>query len=681
MGGNNSKPDEESTSTARMKPELRTKRKEPWKDKLKQLRPILLESLDQLDSLLDLVEEKDVLAGDAVRCIKDEPTRDGKIRLLVEKLSRRTREDWREFKKCLEETENGHLIRDFENSYEENQAIEEPKVVRAKEHHGKSGVGTFEATAMARIPVSKSKNNVNDPRIIQSASRFPTGVSPQQLPHRRYSEAFTNADQVSIARLSQMSGSPAYSPSPPLGMDRGYESDNFDMDEKDVIGLMTKVLKKRYLWDYKTILLLPWQKYRDIPISQINRNFEMRKPNGEYCDVTLDDVLIKAAEDKKDRFILEAPAGYGKTSYLKKLAYLWANDYQSFSHFEFLFHICTDKFIEYQRDNDEKNGLSDYITSDDFFTSQSLKKCPPKTLIEYLDQHSDRVIFIIDNNYKPELPEDIDKIFQRKSMAESTVIFTCRSNHVPALYLDTVNRYTSLRITKHHPDTIPKHITEYFKWKHMEDSGKSLLRNLGIEDDGTIGDASRLGWLTVPLILVIVTLLWENMCTDPEAAHEKKTFTLDEPYIYQKVLKNIIKKYECHEKGLQSRVGATGNPEYDDEMLALGKVALQLILDERTNIPAEKLEDTKFEDDTAYFLRNVGLLEPYTRRHDLIDHKEYRFVDDIWRFFLAARYLKNNQEQGMMGEEDIASYVKKVKRLKAVSYKNIDELFTKFIAL
>jgi hypothetical protein len=64
---------------------------------------------------------------------------------------------------------------------------------------------------------------------------------------------------------------------------------------------MSKDLKNHYRTSYEQIKLLPWRPDMTIPIYQINRNFEMRMANGEYRDVTLDDVLMEADENKKDR--------------------------------------------------------------------------------------------------------------------------------------------------------------------------------------------------------------------------------------------------------------------------------------------------------------------------------------------------------------------------------------------
>ncbi|XP_064631893.1 uncharacterized protein LOC135490597 [Lineus longissimus] len=731
MGNNKSKVDKgkakvESSSEIHSEPELRIhearrpqeRTEESWKVKLMERIPRLVKNLDQLDQLLDLCLSRHILEEGAIKNIRELQHEDDKIRCLIDKIMKRPKKDWTKFKECLEDTKNEHLIEDLEESYDEAQGARKSreKPITASSHqpsqplevptsrkkpeawatYAKSGLSprqlqvtphSWSPTGPVPGHISKKKTASIGSRSVPSSSAKATilsgGVTEEQSTREKRAVLENTSENISTSpnMASELAG--FKSSTDPESNEVGFfwsSSQSFSLDTSN----WTTDQKKRYNRDFQHIMLMPYRPDRKIHIDQIRRNFE-KKTHGGYEDVTLETLFEGAGKDDNlNRYVLEAPAGYGKTSFSKKLAYMWATDHENLSVFEFVFLINTDDFIDFEKKEETPNEhllISDYVTKNShFFSEQSMKSCShPDDLWSQIEDKQDKVLFIIDNNYKNSLPHSLNKLFLRKTMPDSTVILTCRTNQVPTKILDNSNLYTSLRIARHHPRTIQGHIIDYFECKRMGEMGKALVQNLGLGNiEGEAfhdGNTVKLSWLTTPFMLVIVVNVWQDLWEENNES-KKKRFCLDLSDIYQMVLKNIFKKYECHEEGFSSRINQTMGNTFATEVLVLGRLGWQLIIDNRSSIPAENLQCTEL-DGGAEVLVNIGVLEPITIYVDGLGKKEYRFVDEIWKFYFAARFLRNEKDQGKMNDIEIQQAVEKVRNLN----KDIDGLFKQFMEL
>lgn len=441
---------------------------------------------------------------------------------------------------------------------------------------------------------------------------------------------------------------------------------------------MKKELQMNYKRNYRTIQPLTYRPDVEVNTAHIRRNYQCWE-GGRYHDIDPDAIFNSVRASSSTgylvRIVLESPPGFGKSCVVKKLANMWSENDSHLQQFDLVFLIQVDAFLA-SPDSHDGPGLLKYLTSTTFFPTEFLSIHRPEEIQQHIEQNPQQILFLVDTNYQPVIPDGIADLFLGKLLPESTVLMTCRTNKLPGS-LEAAQPKKVL-ITRHKIDTLYEHIDEYFTWKKRHDVGLTLLERLGLKKSSATVDSSVLKLLTLPQILLFVCMLWEEYYDCTYRTDSKNRLRFDEPHIYGALLKNILRKF-CCSQGREDEICDIISV-YQEEINYLGKLALDSCIMRgvsiitktmmRENMPGSVREEVMID---------FGLLQPKTILNDGAREEVFIFIDDVWMFYLAAQFMKNELAAKKRSDEDLNSVIQKVKSFDCnVEY--ISELFNKFVS-
>ena len=284
----------------------------------------------------------------------------------------------------------------------------------------------------------------------------------------------------------------------------GRESSDSDLD----IDQCRQELHNYYLNSLCKIPLIPGDMESCVALNDIYTKVTMEMSLPKPCRPikiplnSLDDIFTRKTEDGQlyTKLLISAPAGFGKTTSMAKIAYDWSMKPKGspLSDVSLLF-VINMRWVD-SSTNLEDAILSQLLPHDTHITAhqlqQSLRKLRNRLVI-ILDAVDESDRHLLDY---PERSGSIVKLLKGKILVSCRLIITTRPWRVPEI-ISACKTFTRLDLGGFSRAEVKTYIRQFFNAK--KELGESLLKY--IKQNGVIADVS-----SVPLMTLLICMCWEK---------------------------------------------------------------------------------------------------------------------------------------------------------------------------
>ncbi|XP_072018484.1 uncharacterized protein [Amphiura filiformis] len=385
------------------------------------------------------------------------------------------------------------------------------------------------------------------------------------------------------------------------------ESCLFDLD-----GCKQELIKF-YKHQMSKIQLLPWcDESRAMDEIYVSLELEEKTSMIQHNE---DLVTLTTAEGQPaTRVLVKGVAGSGKSTLLAKLAYSWAQQKSdsSLSNYDLVFIIT---LRELHRDNSLVDAIFEQILADDTNVSKN-------ELQAFLEKNPDKVIILLDgyDEYAHSVDQTsakngIDRILQYRLLRDCRVILSTRAHKHLGQYQ---MKYVSVNLTGFSPENVELYMTRFF---HGNNEMVEGLKNR-LKESQILTSLS-----TIPVILMLMCLLWEDEQKLPEAQSE----------LYHNFVLYLWRKH-CIRNGKQDQ--SDSDAEFIKAISELGQTAFEGLCLKET-LKDEKLvfSENNFTHSQFQLGCETGLLTRERFRSKLNTISSVTFLHKSFQEYCAAKYL------------------------------------------
>ena len=383
-------------------------------------------------------------------------------------------------------------------------------------------------------------------------------------------------------------------------------------------------LKEYYLKEMGKVNLLPWMPDEIKEMESIFVDIELvredKSKQSQKLEKNEDLVTLKTQGVRENRILVTGEAGGGKSTMAANIAYKWAKqDTKSpLSKFSLVFMINVNEI------QDNNANLMDLIFEQVLSEDSEV---PKEGLKIYIKNHAKDVLLLIDGmdedrsgSLKCESSE-ITKVIHNRKLRKSCVILTSRPHKVGDLG-EYLRHYTQVKLKGFSFQNMLKYISNFLQDK--DKTGKLIAK---LQEQPHI-----LALASIPVLLVMICLLWEDECELPQTKTQ----------LYEDTIKYLWRRY-------QSKMGEDPSSDEDsddgkcedqlnDLLNKLGQVALRgQKVDEMKVVFNEK----EFGKEVCEFGCHLGILSKERLRSKLKQKTSVTFLHVTFQEFCTAKHVSN----------------------------------------
>ncbi|XP_072033493.1 uncharacterized protein [Amphiura filiformis] len=381
-----------------------------------------------------------------------------------------------------------------------------------------------------------------------------------------------------------------------------------------------------YLDEMSKVQLLPWGQDPDdtaeMDAIYVDLELIQQRPSEDTTKFRSNDdlVTLKTRHGQRvNRVLIQGETGSGKSTLAANIAYTWAKrDTKSpLSQFQLVFVIGMHEIENSSR------SLVDHIFQQILPEDSKVSKDGLEELIKF---HPKDVLIIIDG-----LDEDssgmlsndsseVTQILHNRKLKQCCVILTTRPHRVTDLK-DHQKHFTQVKLVGFSVKNVQLYIHKFFQ--NNVQKIISLIEKLNCEPH-------LLDLATIPVLLLMICLLWQDDCTLPES----------KSMLYKETIKYLWKRHL--DKEGQSLSDEDSGDEFQDGLSSLlhslGEVCIMGILQDSNKVVYKEKD---FKQDVFHLGCRVGLITKKKLRSKLNVKNSVTFLHKTFQDFCAAVYLSN----------------------------------------
>ena len=333
------------------------------------------------------------------------------------------------------------------------------------------------------------------------------------------------------------------------------------------------------------------------------------------------DVFGMLKENKDVMTIVEGSPGIGKTTFCLKLAFEWANQSSSAAS------VSEFELVLLLKCRDIDGDLTEAITEQLF--PKDMSKDAREKLFRFMEdvKHQERVLIILDG--LDELAEKskhfVDDLLHRERWACCYVLATTRQGKgievrkQPKFVFDLF-----LQIDGFTEEDSFEYIRKHFKIAGPEHSSKGEKLIEEMKDNKLLRDLQK-----NPLNLLLLCIVYED--------HEGK-LPSSRTNLYQIIVVSLLRRYCARHKVKASREDMDLEIQFKRDILCLGELAWNCLLNDRHSFFEEQLEELERRNDKLV-ARRLGFVYKEESLKVLKPRHEYCFLHKSFQEYLAASYI------------------------------------------
>ena len=383
-------------------------------------------------------------------------------------------------------------------------------------------------------------------------------------------------------------------------------------------------LKDYYQNTMGKVNLLPWMPDEIKEMESIFVDLELvredKSKQSQKLEKNEDLVTLKTQGVRETRILVTGEAGGGKSTMAANIAYKWAKQDPKSPLFKFLLVFM----ININEIQDSNASLTDLIF-EQILPEDS--KVPKEGLKIYIKDHAKDVLLLIDGMDEDRLgtlkckSSEITKVIHDRKLRKSCVILTSRPHKVGDLG-EHLKHYTQVKLKGFCFQNMLKYISNFLQDK--DKTGKLIAK---LQEQPHL-----LALASIPVLLVMICLLWEDECELPQTKTQ----------LYEDTIKYLWRRY-------QSKMGEDPSSDEDsddgkcedqlnDLLNKLGQVALR---GQKVDEMKVVFDEKEFGKEVCAFGCHLGILSKERLRSKLKRKTSVTFLHVTFQEFCTAKHVSN----------------------------------------